>query len=73
LGAEGREFESHHPDQTFLGVMMTCKGYDPKAVKVSKSIKRLTARHVNAHKRGSMIRDYVRMLEEQSKSVRKEK
>lgn len=44
---------------------MTCKGYDPKAVKVPKSVKRMAANHADAHQRGAFIRDYVRILEEQ--------
>ena len=52
---------------------MTCKGYDPKSVKVSKSVKRLAARITDSHRRGAFIRDYVKILEEQSRSFKKEK
>lgn len=38
---------------------MTCKGYDPKAVKVSKSIKRMAATIQDNHARGQFIRSYV--------------
>lgn len=44
---------------------MTCKGYDPKAVKLPKSVKRLAANHIDPHFRGAFIRDYVRILEDQ--------
>ena len=46
---------------------MTCKGYDPKAVKVHKSVKRLAANHRDDHERGAFIRSYVRILEEQAR------
>lgn len=47
---------------------MTCKGYDPKAVKVPKSVKRLAASYLDAHQRGAFIRSYVRILEEQGRT-----
>ena len=47
---------------------MTCRGYDPKAVKISKSVKRLAARILDNHERGAFIRDYVRMAENQARS-----
>ncbi len=48
---------------------MTCRGYDPKAVKVSKTVKRRTALYFkNDHHRGSIIRSYVRMLEDASRA-----
>jgi hypothetical protein len=49
---------------------MTCRGYDVKAVKVSKEVKRLAASIMDKHARGSFIRDYVRILESQSRSGR---
>jgi hypothetical protein len=52
---------------------MTCKGYDPKAVKVPKSVKRLAANHLNAHHRGEFIRGYVRILEDQLRGARKDR
>ena len=47
---------------------MTCRGYDPKAVKLSKTVKRLAAKILDDHKRGAFIKDYVRILETQSRS-----
>ena len=47
---------------------MTCRGYDPKAVKLSKTVKRMAANHPNDHERGAFIRSYVRILEEQSRT-----
>lgn len=51
---------------------MTCKGYDPKAVKIHKSIKRMAANHRDNHVRGAIIRSYVKILEEQSRSFKRE-
>jgi hypothetical protein len=42
---------------------MTCKGYDPKAVKVSKEVKRIAASYPDPHTRGKIIRSYVAILE----------
>ncbi len=47
---------------------MTCRGYDPRAVKVPKSVKRVADRYVDNHQRGAFIRSYVQILEEQSRS-----
>ena len=52
---------------------MTCRGYDFKAVKVPKSVKRMASKHLDAHKRGAFIRGYVKVLEEQIRSVKKER
>jgi hypothetical protein len=52
---------------------MTCKGYDPRAVKVPKSVKRLAARNLDPHKRGAFIQDYVRILENQGRSSKKDR
>ena len=38
---------------------MTCRGYDAKAVKVSKTVKRAAAQIMDNHKRGDFIRSYV--------------
>ena len=38
---------------------MTCRGYDAKAVKVSKTIKRAAAKIMDNHKRGAFIRSFV--------------
>lgn len=42
---------------------MTCRGYDPKAVKISKLIKIAAAKYTDAHKRGRFIKGYVAILE----------
>lgn len=39
-------------------------GYDPKTVKIPKSVKRLAANVLDAHKRGAIIRSYVKILED---------
>jgi hypothetical protein len=52
---------------------MTCRGYDSKAVKMSKSVKRVASTIPDAHVRGAFIRSYVRILEDQTRSFKKEK
>ena len=47
---------------------MTCRGYDPKAIKLPKSIKRVAANHANDHERGAFIKSWVRVFEEQMRS-----
>jgi hypothetical protein len=42
--------------------IMACTGYDSKAVKLPKAIKRRSATIVDAHKRGAFIRSYVQVL-----------
>lgn len=39
--------------------------YDPRAVKLPKSVKRLAANETDAHKRGAIIRGYVKILEDE--------
>lgn len=41
---------------------MTCKGYDPKAVKVDKSTKRIAATILDPHARGEFIRNSVSLI-----------
>ena len=43
---------------------MTCKGFDPKAVKVSKPVKIMADTIVDPQKRREFIRSYVKILEE---------
>lgn len=38
---------------------MTCRGYDPKAVKISKSVKRAAAQIMDNHQRGAFVRSFV--------------
>jgi len=42
---------------------MTCRGYDPKAVKISKSVKRAAALIMDSHQRGEFIRSFVKIAE----------
>jgi hypothetical protein len=42
---------------------MTCRGYDPKAIKVSKSVKRVAATLTNSEQRRSLIKSYARVEE----------
>ena len=50
---------------------MTCRGYDPKAVKISKPVKRAAALILNAHERGAFIRSYVEIAKSESRTGRK--
>jgi hypothetical protein len=52
---------------------MTCRGYDSKAVKVPKSVKRVASTYIDNHRRGAFIRSYVLILEEQTRSFKREK
>ena len=47
---------------------MTCRGYDAKAVKVPKSVKRAAALISDAHKRGDFIRSFVAIEQSNSRS-----
>ncbi len=46
---------------------MTSRGYDPKTVKVSKSVKRMAAMILDPHLRGTYIRDYVNAMKTQAR------
>jgi hypothetical protein len=52
---------------------MTCKGYDPKTVKIGKDVKRQAATILDAHRRGEFIRDYVRIAQENLRSGKRPK
>lgn len=47
---------------------MTCRGYDPKAVKISKSVKRAAALILDNHTRGAFVRSYVVVAQEEGRS-----
>ena len=47
---------------------MTCRGYDPKAVKVGKPVKAMAATILDNHKRSAFIRSYVTILESESRA-----
>ncbi len=49
---------------------MTCRGYDPKTVKVNKTVKRMAATIMDPHLRGAYVRDYVIAIKQQARSVR---
>ena len=46
---------------------MTCRGYDPKAVKIGKEVKRMAANYPDAHRRGAIIRSFVKIAEDASR------
>ena len=48
---------------------MSCRGYDPKAVKVSKTVKRASANIMDAHKRGAFIRSFAEIERSNSRSA----
>jgi len=52
---------------------MTCRGYDPKAVKISKEVKRAAAQIHDAHIRGQFIRDFVKIAQDNMRTGRKDK
>ena len=43
---------------------MTCRGYDPKAVKVGKLVKIAAATILDPHKRGAFFRSYAKIAQE---------
>jgi len=45
--------------------------YDPRAVKIPKAIKRFAANETNPHKRGEIIRSFVKVLESESRSSKR--
>ena len=47
---------------------MTCRGYDPKAVKIGKLVKISAATILDPHKRGAFIRSYVKIAQENLRS-----
>jgi hypothetical protein len=46
---------------------MTCKGYDAKAVRISKDVKRAAALIHDAHQRGAFVRSFVVIAQDQSR------
>ena len=52
---------------------MTCRGYDPKAVKIGKLIKIAAAQITDAHKRGIFIKGYVAVKESQASQSKNSK
>ena len=50
---------------------MTCRGYDPKAIKLTKPVKAMAAGILNKDKRRAFIRDYVATVKTQMRTSRK--
>jgi hypothetical protein len=46
---------------------MTCRGYDPKAVKLTKEVKRRASTIMDAHVRGAFTRSFVEILQSESR------
>jgi hypothetical protein len=49
---------------------MTCRGYDAKAVSISKSVKRRAALILDSHKRGAFIRSFVEIAKSESRNYK---
>jgi hypothetical protein len=52
---------------------MTCRGYDPKAVKIGKDVKRAAAQIHDQHQRGEFIRSFVKIAQDGSRSGNRDK
>ena len=48
---------------------MTCRGYDPKAVKISKDIKRRASTIIDNHQRGAFVRSFVEIARSNSRTA----
>lgn len=46
---------------------MTCKGYDPKAVKLTKEVKRRASTIMDPHVRGAFTRSFTQILESEGR------
>ena len=69
LGPGGPKFESLYSDHFYYkGNIMTCRGYDPKAVKLSKAVKRAATLIRDAHVRGAFIRSFIVIEQSNSRS-----
>ena len=51
---------------------MTCRGYDPKAVKIGKLTKIAAAQILDDHKRGEFIRSFVKIAQSELRTGRKD-
>jgi hypothetical protein len=45
---------------------MTCKGYDAKAIKLPKQVKRSATAYIDPHRRGAFICSFVRQIENEN-------
>ena len=50
---------------------MTCKGYDPKSIKLTKPVKVMAAGIFNKDQRRAFIRDYAATVKTQMRTSRK--
>lgn len=51
---------------------MTCRGYDPKAIKIGKLVKIASAQIQDNHKRGAFIRSFAKIAESELRPSRRE-
>ena len=52
---------------------MSCRGYDPKAISLPKTIKRRAATILDNHKRGEFIKSWVQVVQEQRNTSKRTK
>lgn len=52
---------------------MTCRGYDPKAVKLGSLVKMAAATIIDPQKRGEFIRSYVKIAQSELRSNKTQK
>jgi hypothetical protein len=46
---------------------MTCKGYDPKAVKLGSLVKMAASTIVDRHQRGAFLRSFTKIAEDEAR------
>jgi hypothetical protein len=51
---------------------MTCRGYDSKAVKVSKTVKRMASTIRDNHVRGAYLRSFVAIAETNARGSKRD-
>lgn len=51
---------------------MTCRGYDPKAVKIGRLTKIAAAQIHDKHKRGAFLRSFTKVAESESRTGRRD-
>lgn len=52
---------------------MTCRGYDPKAIKLGKLVKIAAASVKDQHQRGEFLRSFTKVAEGELRTGRKDK
>jgi hypothetical protein len=52
---------------------MTCRGYDPKAVKLPSLVKMAASTIINKHQRGAFLRSYVEIAKSELRTGNRDK